>query len=258
MKRKRAEGEVNLSFEVHPGLEVGEVKHKERKKMKCNPLLPQPAFLLLMAAPRFSGKTNLMIKTLIDDEMYCKKFDEIYIWSKSYKNDDKWRAINFEQDYEDEHVFEDFKERQVSEIFEELKERSKAKNLHTLMIFDDMMCEGIMNVHKTQTLDKIASTGRHFDISVIIIFQKFKKFTPIIRDNATNVVVFEQKNSKSIEQIAEEYRGALSVKDFMKVYNFATGDPFSFMHINLQEPDRSRRFRKNWNTIINVNNEAVT
>ncbi len=253
-KRKRDDDDDDkpqFGLEVHPGLEVTEVKHKPRKKFKCNLLLPQPPFLLLMAAPRFSGKTNLLIKMLIDNEMYCKKFDEIFIWSKSFHNDDKWRAIHFDDEYLKDHVFTSFNEAKVKKWFLDMQARSKKKPLNVLAIFDDMMGEGIMNSHKIQTLDNVASTGRHFDISVVIIFQKYMRFTPIIRDNATNVAVFEQKNTKSLEQIAEEYKGTLTLKDFVKIYRFATSEPFGFLHINLQVP-QEKRFRKNWNTIITV------
>lgn len=243
---------ITIYPEIHQGLEIGEVKHKPRKKIKCHPLLPQPPFLCLMAAPRNSGKTNLLIKSLIEDDMYCKKFDDVFIWSKSYHNDDKWKAINFPDDYASDHVFDNFSETKVKAVFDELKAQSKSETKHTLLIFDDMMGENIMNSHSFQTLDRVASTGRHFDVSVVIIFQKYKKFSPTIRDNATNVVVFEQKNTSAIEQIADEYKGNLSLQEFTKVYNAATEEPYSFLHINLQEPDRNRRFRKNWNTILQI------
>lgn len=248
MKRKAEP--ITLELHQWPGLTIDEVKHKPRKKIKCHPLLPQPPFMMLMAAPRFSGKTNLLIKSLVEDEIYCKKFDEIFIWSKSYHNDDKWRAIRLPDGYEEDHVFEQFDEGRVSEIFEELKEKSKHETRHVLMIFDDMMGEKIMQPNKMQTLDRVASTGRHFDISVVVIFQKFKKFSPTVRDNATNVIIFEQKNATALEQIADEYKGSLSFPHFMKIYDVATSEPFNFLHINLQEPDRQKRFRKNWNTII--------
>lgn len=254
MKRKRneLEEESKLSYESFPGLTVDEVKVNKKRKnsIKCHPLLPQPPFMLLMAAPRFSGKTNLLIKMLIDDDMYCKKFDEIFIWSKSFHNDEKWKAINFDEDYVEEHVFKTYNEAQVQNLFENIQEESIENPRNVLFIFDDMMGDNILSSGRIQTIDRLASTGRHFDISVAVIFQKFMKFSPTTRENATNVVIFEQKNSTALEQIASEYKGSMTLPDFFKVYNFATNEPFSFLHINLQETDPKKRFRKNWNTVI--------
>lgn len=240
-----------MRLEKHEGLEVKEIKNPNRKHFKCNELLPQPPFMLLMAAPRNSGKTNLLINMLIDNEMYCKKFDEIFIWSKSYYNDNKWRSIYFDKDYETSHVFEEYNDAAVKKLFTSIRERSKRKQkVEVLFIFDDMIADNVMNSHKTQVLDAIAATGRHFDVSAVVIFQKFMKFTPIVRENATNIVIFEQKNSTALEVIADEYKGALTKKQFIKIYQEAVSEPYSFLHINLQIPEQDKRFRKNWNTII--------
>jgi Poxvirus A32 protein len=235
-----------------PGLEVKEIKinkSSQKKHFECNPLLPQPPFLLLMAAPRYSGKTNLLINMLINEEMYCHKFDEIFIWSKSFHNDPKWEKIQFPEEYKKTHVFHSYNEAQAQKLFENIQKRSEKEFVQTLFVFDDMMGDDILKAGKIQMLDRIAATGRHFDLSAIIIFQKFKKFSPTVRENATNVVVFEQKNSTAIEQLAEEYKGDMSRADFLRIYQIATEEPFSFLHINLQV-DQNQRFRKNWTTII--------
>jgi len=231
-------------------LQVKEIKVVDKKKrFKCDPLLPQPPFLLLMSAPRFSGKTNLLINLLIEKEMYCNKFDEIFIWSKSYHNDPKWKHISFDPEYEKTHVFDQYNETHAQQIFESIQKRSQKQHVETLFIFDDMMGDEVMKALRVQMLDRIAATGRHFDVSAILIFQKFKKFSPIVRENATNVVIFEQKNSTAIEQIMDEYKGDMDKKDFMRIYQIACGEPFQFLHINLQA-DQETRFRKNWDQII--------
>lgn len=246
-----------MQVENRGGLEVEEIKAskqshiKPKKHFKCNELLPQPPFLLLMAAPRYSGKTNLLINLLINKEMYCHKFDEVFIWSKSYDNDPKWSHVQFDEKYAEKHIFDKYSEKDAQSLFEAIQERSKKSHVQTLFIFDDMMGDEIMKPQKIQMLDRIAATGRHFDISAVIIFQKFKKFSGIVRDNATNVIVFEQKNSTAIEQISEEYKGDLSKDEFLRIYQIATGEPFSFLHINLQVP-QNIRFRKNWNQIIHT------
>jgi hypothetical protein len=245
---------MQVEVRREPGLEVKEIKidkQKQKKYFKCHELLPQPPFLILMAAPRYSGKTNLLINMLINEEMYCHKFDEIFIWSKSFHNDPKWGKIEFTEEYKKTHVFHTYNESQAQQLFESIQKRSEKELVQTLFVFDDMMGDNVMKAGKIQMLDRIAATGRHFDVSAIIIFQKFKKFSPTVRENATNVIVFEQKNSTAIDQLADEYKGDMPKYDFLRIYQVATEDPFSFLHINLQS-DQATRFRKNWTTIIHA------
>ena len=69
----------------------------------------------------------------------------------------------------------------------------------------------------------------------------------------TNLVIFRIRNNSELKKIAIENQESLELEDFMQIYEYATQDPFGFLHINNQETNPQFRFRKNWNTIIVLN-----
>ena len=52
-------------------------------------------------------------------------------------------------------------------------------------------------------------------------------------------------NKKELKRIAEEKSGHLDYKDFFKIYNYCTKEPYSFMTID-RRPSASIPFKKNF------------
>tara|TARA_R110000737_G_scaffold180314_1_gene204316 strand:+ start:1445 stop:1738 length:294 start_codon:yes stop_codon:yes gene_type:complete len=65
----------------------------------------------------------------------------------------------------------------------------------------------------------------------------FRKVSPTIRSNATNVCIGKLQNSKELEKLIEEYADMFDGEEnFTRLYKEAIGHaPFSFLHLNLQE-----------------------
>lgn len=228
-------------------LAVSKVKEKKKEiKIACNPLLPQPPFLLSVVAPRRSGKSNLLVDLLIDDNKLCKKFDVIFIWSRTYHHDSKWKNIQLPPGS----VFTSFVEREALVLLELTEAVTRKNAFSSLWIFDDMIADKIMNTHRMGALEAIAVRGRHSNISLVIISQQVMSLSPAIRNNSTNLVIFRIRNSDELEKIARENRESLDAAQFMDIYDYATRDPFSFLHINNQEQDPKLRFRKGWDELL--------
>ena len=51
-------------------------------------------------------------------------------------------------------------------------------------------------------------------------------------------------NKKELKSIAEENPGHLDFKDFLKIYNYCTKEPYSFMMVDTRRISRVR-FKKN-------------
>ena len=132
---------------------------------------------------------------------------------------------------------------------------AKKTVVNALFIFDDMISEGIMNSHKMGTLESIAVRGRHANVSIVIITQQYMALSPAVRNNSTNSIFFRIRNGDELDKIARENRESLSPDQFMELYNFATRDPYSFLHVNNQESDPSKRFFKNWDTSLLLKND---
>jgi hypothetical protein len=235
-------------------LAVQHVKEKDKKhQIECDKSLPQAPFLLVIVAPRKSGKTNLLLDSLLDDEKYCKKFDIVLIWSRTFYHDAKWKNISLPKGS----VFTSFSEDEVDTILKVAEHTARKTVVNALFIFDDMITEGIMNPRKMGTMEAVAVRGRHANVSLIIISQQYMALSPAVRNNATNSIFFRIRNGDELEKIARENRESLSMDQFLELYNYSTSEPYSFLHVNNQEADPKLRFFKQWDTSLELNENSV-
>ena len=58
-------------------------------------------------------------------------------------------------------------------------------------------------------------------------------------------------NKKELKRIAEEKSGHLDYKDFLKIYNYCTREPYSFMLIDTR-PTASVTFTKNFDEALDL------
>ena len=63
------------------------------------------------------------------------------------------------------------------------------------------------------------------------------------RLNSTHYMLMKIGNKKELKRIAEEKSGHLDYKDFLKIYNYCTREPYSFMLIDTR-PTASVTFKK--------------
>ena len=61
-------------------------------------------------------------------------------------------------------------------------------------------------------------------------------------------------HKKELNRIAEKKSGNLDYKDFLKMYNYCTEKPYSFMLIDAR-PTATIPFKKNFNKLIDLSEE---
>ena len=232
-----------LAREKNGILGVGVVK-ENANKVECNVThgLPEPPFFLTVVAPRKSGKTNLVIDLLTDKDKLLGKFDAVFIWSRTFYLDPKWKNI----DLPPGSIFTEFIEEELAELMDAIEETYQQIPISILLVFDDMVTEKIMNSHRIGQIDSVAVRGRHSGTSCIIISQQYLSLSPPVRNNTTNMVIFRVRNGDEMEKIARENREWLEMDEFKKLFFEYTNEPYSFMHINNQRQDPKERFHKNW------------
>lgn len=227
----------------------------EVKGLNIDKRLPQPNFRMLCVAPSYTGKSNLILNLLIDHYADMK----IYIFSKSFKNDSIWDNV----DIDDEFVFDSISEEIVEPIFQEqekLKQKFK-NNLEQLpkllFVIDDLIND--IKDSKTDIISKIFFRGRHLVLSTIMTSQSYNAIPKMIRTNGSHLVFFSQASAKEVKTISEENAfGGISQKDFLKMFVYATeSEPFSFLYIDRKTNDNSIKFRKRFDTAINVVGENI-
>ena len=185
---------------------------------------------------------------LLDAQKYNAIFDLVFIWSKTYHHDSKWKNIDLPKGS----VFTKFNGDDALDLLEEIENVNKKKPVYTLFIFDDMITDGIMNPHKMGVIESIAVRGRHANVSIIIITQQYMALSPAVRNNATNSIFFRIRNADELEKVAKENRESLTREEFLNVYESATSEPYGFLHINNQQADPKKRFWKNWGEPIPI------
>lgn len=250
--------DLGSDIEQPPGDEIVIRKMATRDEIKglnIDPRLPQPNFRLIMVAPSFTGKSNLILNLLIDH--YAEGM-EVYIFSKSFGNDSIWDNI----DIPDEFVFDNFDEPAINAILEKQgKLKQKFKNQlekvpKLLFIIDDMINDIIDS--KSDIITKLFFRGRHFVLSTILTSQAYTAIPSKIRVNGSDMVFFSQSSAREVKTIAEENGfGGLDRKDFTKLFVHATTfEDFSFLYVNRRAPLGSK-FRRKFDTIINVEGDVV-
>ena len=70
---------------------------------------------------------------------------------------------------------------------------------------------------KDPVVERLASKGRHYKISVIVITQHPQKLDPAVRSNADIAAVFRLHSSRALNTLAEDYLPGLDHKSSMDV-----------------------------------------
>ena len=105
-----------------------------------------------------------------------------------------------------------------------------------------------------ENFTKIFIAGRHYNISVICCGQSWTKFNRVTRLNSSNIMLYPSSGSE-VDLLTDEYTPVNSnKKDFKKLVQHATSEPYSFLHINNQVKMKDR-YRKNLDTILSINKE---
>ena len=90
--------------------------------------------------------------------------------------------------------------------------------------------------------------GRKKNISIVFITQSFFRTLKDARLNSTHYLLTKIGNKNELRNFAEEKSGDVNYKDFLKMYNYCTKEPYSFMTIDARTT-ATMVFRKNFNEL---------
>ena len=74
--------------------------------------------------------------------------------------------------------------------------------------------------------------ARKINVSIVFIMQSYFRALKDARLNSTHYILMKIGNKKELKRIAAEKSGYLDYKDFLKMYNYCTKEPYSFMTID--------------------------
>lgn len=214
-------------------LKIYPIKSKNqgiKLKRKLDQHLPDisKGVLMSICAPVCTGKSTVISNMLLSSEFYRDLFDTVYIISPTIFADDTSEHI---VEAFEETIFDEYSDKIVDDIVDYQKSFSKKEMPFICIIVDDFI--GIKDNSK---IFKLASKFRHWNIGLLVFAsQVFKAIPPLIRSNSTSFIFGKTPNEDEYSKVSEEYSSLYKgKKNFLKLYEYATSDEYSFLYLNLK------------------------
>ena len=202
--------------------------------------------MVVMVAPPQSGKSTTIVNLLQNENLLADRLDEIFIFSPTIFNDKTSRFLkekykNTCYDHYDDSIIENIIKTQ--ELYPEDERPSIG------IILDDI----VGMIPKNSSINYLCSRYRHFGVKLLLFStQLIKGIPPVVRANASNVILFPNSNQSELNKIIDEWGFALGgKKKFMETYCNACNEKYQFLHIDLSSTP-SKGY-KNFDTILYEN-----
>ena len=208
---------------------------------------------MCVVAPSGSGKTNLLLNMLTRKDMLKDYYHYILVFSPTAgKYDDTYKALKIPE----ENFIEDFDNGTFEKIIESRKKLIEEKGIkwvsekcRVALIFDDVIAN--RDFLQGAVALKLFSLLRHYLCSIYIMIQSYTKLPRALRLNCNATYIFPASQSE-VEVLKDEVCPAgLSKKEFEKVIEYATSEPYNFLAIN-NHAKQGERIRKNLDEVIKL------
>ena len=205
---------------------------------------------MLIIGPSRSGKTSALLH-LIQNLNDTNPIDKIYLYAK-HLSEPKYTLLieNREKagmkNLNNPTAFIEYSNT-MDDVFKHINDYNIKWKRRILIVFDDMISE-IMNDKNFKSIIKELFIGcRKLNISIVFITQFYFRTPKDARLNSTHYLLMKIQNKKELQNIAQENSGDIDFKDFLKIYKYCIGEPYSFMLIDNTLPSSDpMRFRKNF------------
>ena len=207
-------------------------------------------FRMLIIGPSGSGKTNTLLH-LINN---LHPIDKIYLYAKDIHERKYEYLINKREqagikNLNDPQAFIEYSD-DMNDVLDDINNHNKNKDKKVLIVFDDMIADIEYYKNFKRIIKELFYRARKINLSIVFITQSYFKALKDARLNSTHYILMKIGNKKELKRIAEEKSGHLDYKDFLKMYNYCTEEPYSFMTIDAR-PTATIPFKRNFNDLIN-------
>tara|TARA_R110000772_G_scaffold233016_2_gene344585 strand:+ start:914 stop:1639 length:726 start_codon:yes stop_codon:yes gene_type:complete len=198
-----------------------------------------------------SGKSVCMVNLLTRPEMLGDAFDEVYLISPTGSSDDIQKQLKLSNDNIFIDVMEGIKHMvdvlEVNRIMIESIGADRAPKI--ALLYDDVIGDRQLLKHPMFIKSFIAC--RHYNLTTFICTQSFTAVPRCCRLQANNIIIFACSDDESKLLSESHTPSKYKRKEFVEMLEMATEDPYSFLYINLTQPQRTR-YRKNFETILTL------
>ena len=184
-------------------------------------------FRMLIIGPSGSGKTNTLLH-LINN---LHPIDKIYLYAKDIHEPKYEYLINKREqagikNSNDPHAFIEYSD-DMNDVLYDINNYNKNRDKKVLIILDDMIADIKCNKNFKRIIKELFYRARKINVSIVFITQSYFRALKDARLNSTHYILMKIGNKKELKRIAEEKSGHLDYKDFLKIYNFCTREPYS-------------------------------
>ena len=200
-------------------------------------------FRMLFIGPSDSGKTNTLLH-LINN---FHPIDKIYLYAKDTDEKKYQFLINKREqagikNLNEPHEFLEHSN-DMNDVLDDINNYNNNRDKKVLITFEDVIAD-IMRSEKFKAIVKELFI-RCRKISIVFITQSYFRTPKDVRLNSTHYILMKIGNKKELKRIAEENSGHLDFKDFLKIYNYCTKEPYTFMLVDTR-PTARVTFKKNF------------
>ena len=188
-------------------------------------------FRMLIIGPSGSGKTNTLLHLINNLHPIYK----IYLYAKDLHQPNYKYLINKREQagikiLNDPHAFIEYSD-DMNDVLDDINNYNKNRDKEVLIVFDDMIADIEYNKKFKRIIKELFYRARKINVSIVFIMQSYFRALKDARLNSTHYILMKIRDKKELKRIAEEKSGHLDYKDFQKIYNYCTKEPYSFMLI---------------------------
>ena len=148
------------------------------------------------------------------------------------------------------HAFIEYSD-DMNDVLDDINNYNKNRDKKVLTVFDDMIADIEYDKNFKRIIKELFYKARTINVSIVFITQSYVRALKDARLNSTHYILMKIGNKKELKRIAEEKSGHLDYMDFLRIYDYCTKEPYSFMLIDTR-PTATIPFKKIFDELINL------
>jgi len=179
---------------------------------------------------------------------WIKEYNKIWIICPTFAEDDNWSFFDKYVKQGLIEVYPEVTENRLKKIWNQCKKKKiEDKKQHFLIYFDDCTGQPAFKVNsESGVMNQLFSKGRHANITLIIVVQKFTQASTIMRTNADAFLTFMTLSDSEKDYMYKEF-GFGGKKNFITLLDESTREPYHHFYVNRQgagAPEYYHNFKK--------------